>query len=102
MQRWSFGRFELGLSEDEFWGLGLNEFNSLTKRFEDKERRADYRALLISCTLINVILRPDPPVQPEDYLPQEPKPPQTPKEQLHILRVLNEIYGGVVVKGGRD
>jgi len=80
----------------------MDEFNALMKRFEQQERRADYRALLIACTFINVLLKPDPPVEPADFLPPEPKPPQTAQEQLHILHILNEIYGGTTVrKGGR-
>lgn len=93
----------MGLSESEFWGLDLGEYNALVERLHERERRADYRALLIVCTLINLINRPDPLVVPEDYLPQKPKPPQTPQEQLHILKALNTIYGGeVVTKGGPE
>jgi len=83
--------------------LGIDQYNALVERFHDQERRADYRALLITCTLINILWRPDPPVEPDDFLTPKAKPPQTPKEQLHILKALNTIYGGeVVTKGGSE
>ena len=89
------------MTEQEFWGLGLSEYGALVKRFNAQERRADYRALLVACTIINVIWKPDPPVTPEDYLqPAQPKV-QTPEEQLLVLKAVNAIYGGqVVTKGG--
>ncbi len=83
--------------------MGVEQYNALVNRFHEQERRADRRALLVACTLINIIYNPDPPVEPDDFLEPKPKPPQTPQEQLHILKVLNTIYGGeVVTKGGSE
>lgn len=75
----------------------MPEYNALMDRFRERERRQDYRTLLICSTLINTILRPRDPVTPEDFLP--PKP-QTPKQQLAMVKILNAALGGKVIRKG--
>lgn len=94
---WAIGRFDLGLSEDEIWRTSIAEFNALRERQLKHERRQDYRTLLICCTLINTILRPREPLRPEDFLPAKP---QTPQEQLAVIKMANAAFGGEVVRKG--
>lgn len=41
--RWAFFRFEVGLTDDEFWGATDEELEALQKCWFDKERREDAR-----------------------------------------------------------
>ena len=75
--------------------MGIAELDALVKRYRAQERRADRRTALICCTVVNAILRPDPPWTVEDYFPTE-KEPQTPEQQLHALRYINAALGGEV------
>lgn len=90
----------MGLSEEEFWNLEIEEFHALLKRYRAQERQADIRALLTSCALINLLIKPDPPVVPEDFL--DVKKTQTIKEQEGILKLINAALGGEVIERGAE
>ena len=60
---WSIGRFDLGLSDDEFWSLTIPHFNALVARLKKKfdyeaaiQKREDYRSGLVASVLYNTKL----------------------------------------------
>jgi hypothetical protein len=50
---WAIGRYELGLSEADFWRLTMRQFDALRKLAQDVQDRADIRAGLIAATIAN-------------------------------------------------
>lgn len=80
--------------------MEIEEFDALLKRHRARERQADIRALLTSCALINLFVKPDPPVAPEDFL--DVRKTQTIKEQEGILRMINAALGGEVIERGAE
>lgn len=101
LRLWSVGRVDLGLSEDEFWGLTPLEFDTLLKRNNLKLEREDFRAGIIASTIANA--NRDPKKKPDpwtaaDFMPTRNGKPrqkrQTWQEQLEIVKALNAAFGG--------
>src|SRR5690606_32336546 len=54
---WAVGRYDLGLSETEFWELTPYELSLLLDRREEAERRRDARIAVAVCHLLRPYLR---------------------------------------------
>ena len=96
---WAFGRYNLGLSEDEFWSLTLAQFDALTKRYNYEQEWLDYRAALICAVIANVNRNPKKhkAFQPKDFMPRrqvKSVEELTPDRMLEHLRILNIAHGG--------
>lgn len=101
---WTFGRYDLGLTEIDFWELTPGQLDLLAKRHNSVEsarnERADYRSALICSVIANVNRgKGQKPFKVQDFMPQEsgPKKNQTPEEQLTIVKMLNAAFGGEVI-----
>lgn len=71
LELWSFGRYSLRLTDNEFWGLTLAQFNSLVARYRIMQESLDYRTALICAVVANVNRDPAKkrdPFQPEDFM----------------------------------
>jgi len=103
---WAVGRYDLGLSEQELWGLNLKKLNALMERYnlvhKQKKKEADFRAGIISSTLANIYRdkkKKPRPYKPKDFMPQKKKK-QTWKKQLQMVEVFNKAMGGEDKRGG--
>ena len=77
----------------------MKELNALIDRHKNKEEWLNYRTALI-CSLIANTAR-DPkrkrtPYTPQDFMPGTQHSPQTAKQMLATVKVLNAAYGGTV------
>lgn len=79
---------DFGLRPDDAWGLTLYEFIELLNRFNEKQRRHDYRMAVI-CTML-AKLGGSKKVKPEDFMP---KPKQTVKDMVQKAETLTAFYG---------
>jgi len=94
---WSFARWNLGLSEDEFLDLTMAQYNALGKRYAEREEWLDYRTGLICSVLANI--NRDPKKQkafkPQDFMPQRKESKkQDPQDFLTQMRMWNAALGG--------
>ena len=86
------GRYDLGLSEEEFWGLTLKEFNALSERYGVNQEWLNYRAALICSVLANIARDPKKkgtPYIPRDFMPggKQPYQKQTAKQMLATAKM---------------
>lgn len=58
---WAIGRYDLGCSEAEFWGLTFEEFNALCERDIERQDQLEYLAALSPWATFNVNRRKDAP-----------------------------------------
>lgn len=58
-------RFDLGLSDAEFWSMHPARYVALVRRWDWQQRRADARAAQVAATIANV--NRDPEARPEPY-----------------------------------
>lgn len=90
------------MSEDEFWFLTLKEFNALIERHQTNEEWLNYRPAIICALLANINRGKGSKVyKPQDFMPGAKVKlgtPQTPKQMLATIKVLNAIHGGKVVE----
>lgn len=56
---WAIGRFDLGLSEAEFWHLSPGLFDALWKRFEEADERRLYGHAMVCAEIWNVKIDPE-------------------------------------------
>jgi hypothetical protein len=107
-----FGRYDLRLSEQEFWVLTPGQFDLLAKRHieqrkseiyleQTKIKRSDQQAALICCVLANINRdkkKKPTPYKVDDFMPVEigKKKKQTAQEQFQIVKMLNAAFGGAV------
>lgn len=76
------------------------------KAYLEREKREDYRAGLVTSTLININRDPKKSrrVEPKDFFAslQPPKRVQTPEQMRNALRAMAAMTGGRVVKVPRE
>lgn len=95
------GRYDLNLTEDDFWGLTLKEFNALAGRHESNQEWLNYRAALVCAVLANTARDPKRkrhPFVPDDFLPKKEHVGQTPEQIFAQVQLLNALFGGTVVE----
>ena len=85
------GRYDFGLSEEEFWGLTLKEFTALADRYRANQEWLNYRAALICSVLANTVRDPKQkrkPYTPQDFMPgAKVRPQQTAKQMLATAKM---------------
>jgi len=64
--------------------------------------RADVLAGVVCATVANVNRGKGTPLAPADFIPEWDRRPQTPEEQLAIVRVINRAFGGTEDLAGYD
>ncbi|GAJ02312.1 unnamed protein product, partial [marine sediment metagenome] len=69
---WAFGRLDLNLAIEEFWGLTPRQLEVLQERQTEREEEMDYRASLIAAVVMNVnrTKRTQKTTQPHDLIPR--------------------------------
>jgi len=102
---WVCGRYDLKLSEEEFWELTPAQYDILAKRhfktLRTTNEQSDFRAAQICCILANI--NRDPKKKPTPYKVQDFMPKyksvkkQTPEQQFELVKVLNAAFGGEVI-----
>ena len=82
------------LGEQEFWNLSAAEYNALIEKYDEHEERADRRAALICCAIINLFSKKK--FKPEDFMSKKTKAtkPLDDDELVEQLRTLNAAFGG--------
>jgi len=96
---WAFGRYDLGLSEEEFWSLTLREYSALADRFKDAQKWLDYRTALICSTIYNMLRGSQKALMPEYFMPGSKKRErQTPEQMLVTMNVYAAAYGDIIKK----
>ena len=101
---WAVGVYDLNLSDEEFWRLTLGEFNALSKRHADGEKRSAHRAASIIAAIYNTIPRKKgkKAFTPNDFLPDsmrikdKPRKKQTPEEMLAMVKAMHHAFTGEV------
>jgi hypothetical protein len=95
---WSVGRFDLGLTDSEFWDLTPVEFDALTKRHEAYEDMWNRRFALMPYIYASANADPKK-TRPklEDFLFSR-KRKQTVKDMQRVLIDLNAAFGGEITE----
>lgn len=100
LELWAFARYDLGLSDEEFWDLSVEQFNALIERHITEQENRDLRAAQICCVLANIHrdTRKKPrPFEIKDFLPQRrPKKPKTEKQMENDLTAVAIALGGEI------
>jgi len=96
------GRYDLKLSENDFWDLTLKDLVALIDRYKSNEEWLNYRTALISAIVANTARDPKrkpAPYTPDDFMPTGRKPKtQTPEQMFEQVKLLNVMFGGNVVE----
>lgn len=95
------GRYDLNLSEEDFWGLTLKEFNALSERYTSNQEWLTYRSALICSVLANTVRDPKrkrTPFTPQDFMPgkKQTQPQQSAKQMFATVKMLNAAFRGTV------
>lgn len=89
------GIYDLHLSDAQFWGLTLVEFNALMERLNLSIERENYRTGLVCALTANIHRDPKSKAfTPQDFMPGKAKPvrKQTPEDMLNIVKMLDAAY----------
>lgn len=98
---WSVARYDLGMSDDEFWRMTPREFGAVVKRRVFDIERQDYRAALICATLVNINRKKGSrPVRPEAFLGKKKNADTAAPWQkiLKTVEAMNKSFGGKDVR----
>jgi hypothetical protein len=69
MGLWSSARYDLHLSDADFWSLTPRQFSALLRRHKQALDRSNYLVgILASVTANFSMARPDPPLSSEDFM----------------------------------
>ena len=83
---WAVGRYDLRLSEDEFWHLTPRQFMALKERHEADQEWKNFRAGVIASTIANALRsKGSKTYKPEDFMPKKRKQKQTWQEQKAVV-----------------
>lgn len=97
---WAFARYDARLSDSEFWGLTLKQYNALIERYIIEQENNDLRSALICSLLANIhrdIKKRQKPYEPKDFMPQRrPRKLKTDEQMRDDLTALNAILGGEI------
>lgn len=100
LELWAFARYDLRLTDAEFWDLSFAQFNALTDRYIQDQENQDLRAALICSILANVnrdTKKRHKPFEPKDFMPQRrPTKPKTDEQMKEDLAALTIALGGEI------
>ena len=93
---WSIGRYDLRLTDEDFWGLTLREFNLLMKRHKEQRSAEMFNSALICATIANVNRSKGRAYTPQDFMPKEKEKKIKMKieDMLSVLKVVTASNGG--------
>ena len=101
MALWAIGKFDLGLTEEEFFALTPRQFFALQDRWLCRIEVADYQAAFVASAIINSMRGKDSkPVSVAEILPDRrgKKKVTTKKQnwqdQLALVKHLHAFFGG--------
>jgi hypothetical protein len=88
---WAVARYDLRISEEEFWRLTLKHYDALVRRFnEERKERQRYMANILA-KLHNVHRGPkDKAVRPEDFLNEKRSQEEIDQNLLWTFRMLKQ------------
>lgn len=90
------------LSEKEFWGLTLAQFNALAKEYASEQEWQNHRAALICAVIANANRDPKKhkAFQPKDFMPKKEEKKErkelTGEQMLDRLKMVTAAFGGEV------
>ncbi len=93
---WSFGIYNLRLSDDQLWGLTLRQYFLLIDRWKEDNELTDRRFGRICAVLVNVNRSKGKALTEEDFMPKEKK--QDSQSMANTVKALNAMFGGRVVE----
>ena len=100
MQLWAVGRYDLGLTEAEFWELSFKGFDLLSKRQALAQYRAWERTAGLMCMVYNVHRsRRQRALKVKDILKNPFEKKQTARDMARFLEELTRKQGGTVYGG---
>ncbi len=85
---WSYCRFDLGLSDDEYNTYSLEQINALTDRHKEQKKETEYLSALLCSVIANVNKGKGKSYKPSDFMRKEKKM-QTTEQMLMILQALS-------------
>jgi hypothetical protein len=93
---WAVGRYDLRLSEADFWKLTFKKLDALLKRRQFDIDTGDRQAALICAVLANIHRDPKKSraYTVQDFLPQKPKSPEELLEKVKTLHGIYEVKNG--------
>lgn len=93
---YSVARFQLGLSEEEFFDLTPLQFTYLTERYEQERESLDFRAGVIAATVANCNRKKGSKAfKATDFMPNyQVQQEKGPNQMKMMAMTLNAMYGG--------
>jgi hypothetical protein len=84
------------LTDEEFWGLTLREFNMLMKRHKEQRSADMFNSALICATIANVNRSKGRAYTPQDFMPKEKEKKIKMKieDMLSVLKAVTSSNGG--------
>lgn len=95
----------MGLSDVEFWGLTLAQFDALAERYQDNQQRLDFRSALICAVIANVNRSKESKIfTPSDFMAQSKADDsnQTSDAMLQRLIQVTVASGGKTVELNKE
>lgn len=91
---WSHARYDLGLSEAEFWSSTPRQIQYLDKRYAQRLEREEFYSAQVSSTICNNGFKQyKEPIRPADFMPSQHIKPQVqePVDDNELVRKINAI-----------
>lgn len=83
---WAFCRYDLGLSDEEFYKYSIMQINELIERKQADIKEREYFSALICSVIANVNRGKGKSYKPTDFMRREEKKKQTTKDMLQVLK----------------
>lgn len=92
---WAFCRYDLKLSEEEFWSLDYNQYMALQERWQIEQEQREYLSALICAVLANIHnTKKSKNYKPADFM-RKPKKKQTQEQMLHMMKMIAGAFENV-------
>ena len=98
---WAFGRYDLKLSELDFWNLTLVEFNALSERYKEAQKWLNHRVAMICSVIANTVRdrkKKSKPWTPDDFMPIKEQKQMTAEQMFAQVQTNNLMLGGEVLE----
>jgi hypothetical protein len=87
MSLWAQARYDLGLTEEEFWRMTPRQLSALLKRHKREHERQEFLfAQVVSNTVNFSMCRPKQPVTPKQFMPSQWRKKESQPQILERLR----------------
>jgi hypothetical protein len=92
MLYWSVSRFDLGLSQEEFFLMQPRQLHALMKRWELSEENREFMPAQIASAVVNYSMgAPTEPVKADDFMPSRQKRKVDKRERVRLRKVDREL-----------